>query len=163
MVSAAAPLVIRSRVTPWGFLVALPLAAGFGWLGLQALALPDLLPDRVGIFVAPPPGLIGIAFLGFALFLCLIGVSEVARYLSPSIEVVLDGEGIATFGLLGARRVAWSDIGWIRIGSDFISLKVRRPGRVPPPDMRIHFSRLDRTPAELLAAIRRHRPDLVAG
>ena len=161
MVSAAGLLVVRSRVMPWGFLVALSLAAGFGWFGFQALALPNLLPARVGVFVEPPPALVGTVFLGFALFLCMIGVSEIVRYLSPSVEVVIDGDGIATFGLLGTRRARWSDIRWSLVGPDFISLTLARKGRVPSPDIRVHFSRLDRTPAEVLDAIRRYRPDLV--
>ena len=154
-------LSVRSRVMPWGFLVALPLAVGYGWLGLMALET-TLLPERVGVFVAPPPGLIGILFLVFALFLFLVGISELARYLRPSIEVVVDEDGVATYGLLGERRMAWGDIVEVQLARDTLSLKARRRGRVPPPDMRIQFSRLDVAPEGLLAAIRKLRPDLVA-
>ena len=157
-----APLVIRSRVMPWGFLVALTLALAFTWLGLRALET-NMLPRRLGMFVEPPASLIGIAFMVFALFLALVGVSELVRYLSPSVEVVVDREGIVTYGLLGPRRAAWSDIRWSEIGDDVIAFKLRQKGRVPPHDMRVHFSRLDLGAPEVLAAIRQYRPDLADG
>jgi hypothetical protein len=160
--TASAPLIGHSHVTPWGFLVALPLAAAFGLMGLRAIAATSLLPQRLGVFVEPPPWIVGLAFLVFALFLFLVGVSEFVRFLRPSVEVVVDRDGIATFGLLGERRVGWGDILWSEFGQDTLSLKVRQKGRVPVPDMRIHFSRLDVEPVDVLAAIRVHRPDLAA-
>lgn len=155
-------LVIRSRVAPWGFLFALPLAAAFAWMGLRALETLSLLPDRIGVFVAPPPGLVGIAFLVFALFLALIGVSELTRYLRPSTEAVIDPQGIAVYGLLGERRMAWSDIAGADVNQEVLALRARRRGQLPAPDLRLHFSRLDLSPSVLLAAVRRHRPDLFA-
>jgi hypothetical protein len=160
--AAPPPLVVRSRVMPWGFLVALTMAIAFTWLGLRALET-NMLPRQLGVFVEPPPGLIGIAFLVFGLFLALIGVSELVRYLSPAVEVVVDRHGIATYGLLGARRADWTDIRWSVISDEVIAFKLRQRGRMPPPDMRVHFSRLDLPPEALLAAIREYRPDLATG
>jgi hypothetical protein len=161
-VTGPAPLVIRSRVMPWGFLVALTLGLAFGWLGLQALQV-NMLPRKLGVFVDPLASLIGIAFLVFALVLALVGVSELVRYLSPAVEVMVDHDGIVTYGLLGARRVTWTDIRWSEIGDDTIAFKLRQKGRMPPPDLRVHFSRLDLAPSDLLAEIERHRPDLARG
>lgn len=153
------PLIIRSRVTPWGYLVALLLAIAFAGMGLLALQ-SNILPSTLGVFVEPPPWLLGVLLLAFALFLFLIGIAEFARYLKPSVEVVVDRDGIATFGVLGERRFGWQDVVGSEIGRGLLSLQVRGRGRVPAPDVRIYFNRLDLDPSELMAQIRTHRPDL---
>lgn len=155
------PLVVRSRVTPWGFLVALPLALAFAIAGALALDSASVLPERLGIFVAPPAWLLGLGLLGFALFLFLVGMSELVHYVKPSVEVVVDRAGVSTYGLLGERHFDWSDINASELVQGVLSLKVRGRGRLQPPDVRIHFNRLDLSPHVLLARIRAHRPDLV--
>lgn len=156
------PLVVRSRVTPWGFLVALPLALAFTLVGAVAIDAGGLLPEKLGLFVAPPGWLIGVLLLLFALFLFLVGVSELVHYMKPSVEVILDQSGVSTFGLLGERHFAWDDITMSELGQGVLSLKVRGKGRLPPPDVRIHFNRLDLSPHVLVARLRAHRPDLLA-
>lgn len=156
------PLVVRSRVTPWGFLVALPLAVAFSLVGAIAVDATGMLSERVGVFVAPPGWLVGALLLAFALFLFLVGVSELVHYVKPSVEVIVDKTGVSTFGLLGERRFHWADITMAELGQGVLSLKVRGKGRLPPPDVRIHFNRLDLNPHVLIARVRAHRPDLVA-
>lgn len=153
------PLIVRSRVTPWGFLVALSLAVAFFVAGVRA-ADAGLLPDKLGVFVAPPEWLVGAVLLAFAIFLAMVGISELVRYLRPSVEVVVDRTGVATFGLLGERRCAWDDITASRVEQETLSFRLRGKGRFPPPDLRIHFNRLDLSPHVLLARVRSHRPDL---
>lgn len=155
------PLVVRSRVTPWGFLVALPLALAFTIVGALALDAVSVLPERLGIFVAPPGWVLGLGLLGFALFLFLVGMSELVHYLKPSVEVVVDRAGVSTYGLLGERHFDWSDIRASELAQGVLSLRVRGRGRMQPPDVRIHFNRLDLNPHVLLSRIRVHRPDLV--
>ena len=155
------PLVVRSRVTPWGFAVALPLALAFTIIGALALDTISVMPERLGIFVAPPGWVLGLSMLGFALFLFLVGMSELVHYVKPSVEVVVDRAGVSTYGLLGERHFDWSDITMSEFAQGVLSLKVRGRGRLPPPDVRIHFNRLDLNPHVLLARIRAHRPDLV--
>ena len=158
-------LVAYSRVTIWGFLVALLMALAFCGSGLRALAVDvfaiNVTPRNFGIFVEPPAWLIGGLLLAFAAFLFLVGISELARYLKPSAEIVIDGDGIASFGLLGERRFAWRDLIAVDAGSDQVSLKVRGKGRVPPPDVRIHFDRLDIDRGAILSTIWANRPDLL--
>ena len=154
-----ASLVIHSRVSPWGFIVALTLALCFVLGGVKAIE-QLLLPRKFGVFVDPPHWLIGALLLAFAVFLFLIGVSELARYVKPATEVVIDRDGIATIGLLGERRFAWRDVLAAELTANMLSLKVRGNGRLPPPDLRIHFDRLDVEPATILARIRDCRADL---
>ena len=153
-------LVAHSRVSVWGFLVALTLALAFLVSGIRAAAV-KMTPQKLGVFVEPPPWLIGGLLLAFAAFLFLIGISELARFLKPSAEIVIDGDGIASFGLLGERRFAWRDLIAVDAGSDQVSLKVQGKGRVPPPDVRIHFDRLDVVRAAVLSTIWANRPDLL--
>ncbi len=153
------PLIIRSRVTPWGYLVALTMAIAFASIGLQAFQAA-LLPAKFGVFVEPPPWLLGALLLAFALFLFLIGIAEFARYVKPSVEVVVDRDGISTFGVMGERRFGWQDIVATEIGQGLLSLHVRGRGRMRPPDVRIYFNRLDLDPSLLMAQIRSYRPDL---
>lgn len=154
-------LVIHSRVSVWGFLVALAMASAFLVSGLRALATNRMLPQRLGIFVAPPDWLIGAMLIAFAAFLFLVGISELARFIRPSTEIVMDADGIAAFGLLGERRFAWRDVIAVDLSSVQAALKIKGRGRMPPPDVRIHFDRLDIDRDDILAALRTHRPDLV--
>jgi hypothetical protein len=158
----AQPLIVRSRVSSSGFLVALVLAVAFLAVGLKTLEV-SLVPPRLGVFVEPPSWFFAALLVGFAAFMFLVGVSEVARFIRPATELVIDRDGISTFGLFGERRAFWADL----IASEFqqgtLSLKLRAKGRMPPPDMRLHFDRLDVDPPLVFAAIRAHRPDLIPG
>lgn len=153
-------LIAHSRVSIWGFLVALTMASAFFFSGLRA-ATVNMTPQKLGVFVEPPAWLIGGMLIAFAAFLFLIGISELARFLKPSAEIVIDGDGIAAFGLLGERRFAWRDLIAVDAGSDQVTLKVRGKGRVPPPDVRIHFDRLDIERGAILSTIWANRPDLL--
>lgn len=158
--ATGSPLNVRTRVSIWGVVVALGFACAFLLAGIIAQAAP-LLPSRLGIFVEPPPWALGLAFVVFALFLFLVGVAELVRYISPSVEVIVDADGIATIGLLGERRFRWQDVADADVNDDLLSIRVRLTGRVRKPAMRIYFSRLDVAPADLVAAIRNRRPDLL--
>ena len=155
-------LIAHSRVSAWGFLVALTMAAAFLASGVRGLHL-DLLPSKLGIFVEPPSWLIGTLLIAFALFLFLVGISELARYVKPAPEIIIDRDGIASFGVLGERRFAWRDVISVELNSAALSLKLRGRGRIPPPDLRNHFDRLDVDRRGILACIRMHRPELLSG
>jgi hypothetical protein len=155
------PLVVRSRVTPWGFLVALPLAVAFVLTGGATVDASGLMPQRLGVFVAPPSWLPGMLLIGFGLFLSLIGVAELTRYLSPTVELVVDRTGLATYGLLGQHRLAWDEISAFQLAQGVLSLRSRQKSWLSSRDVRIHFNRLDLSPHVLLAHIRSYRPDLV--
>ena len=156
------PLVVRSRVTAWGFLVALALAVAFVIVGVRTFEA-SIVPAKLGVFVEPPAWFFAALLFAFAAFMFLVGISELARFLRPSTELVVDRDGVSTFGLLGERRATWPDM----IASEFqrgtLSLKLRAKGRMPPPDIRIHFDRLEVAPHLVFAAIRAHRSDLVPG
>ncbi len=154
------PLVVRSRVSAWGFVYALSFAAAFFGVGIRALAA-DLVPARIGVFVAPPEWLIGAVLVGIGGFLVLVGISELVRYLWPTTEAVIDRSGIRAMGLLGARRAAWNDIAAVEFHPAMLALALHggRHGRTP--ELRIHFDRVDVPPAQVLAAIRACRPDLL--
>ncbi len=154
------PLVVMTRVSAWGFLVALAMALAFLVTGWNALG-SRLLPSHLGVFVEPPQWLPGVLMLAFSLFLFLVGISELARYIRPSTEIVVDHEGISTFGLMGERRAVWPDMLASDVTDAGLSIQIRGKGRMPPPDMRIHFDRLDIAPKTVLAKIGAHRPDLV--
>lgn len=155
------PLIVRTHVSAWGFVVSLILALTFliaGWSALQS----SMVPRQLGMFVEPPPWLFGVLLLIFALFLFLVGISEFARFVHPSTELVIDGEGVSTYGLLGRRHTGWADIIAADLTQSGLALKVRGRGRVPPPDMNIYFARLDVDPSTVLDHIAARRPDLVA-
>lgn len=153
------PMIVRTHVTPWGFLVALPLALGFAYLGARALDA-SMLPASLGSLDDPPLWLFSALLIGFALFLFLIGVGELASYLKPAVEVVLDRQGIATFGMLGERRLTWGELVEARIVGGQLSLRGRHGDRGGARNMRLHFNRLSVAPVDLIKRIERHRPDL---
>jgi len=151
------PLVVRTHVTPWGFVVALPFALALTTLGAWALEVgfphdPEVsrLDNPLWVFSIP--------LLGFALFLFAIGVGELARYLKPAIEVVMDDDGVTTYGVMGARRIAWNELVETHIDSQHISLRARHKGA--SKTLRLHFARLSAEAPELVRRIERHRPDL---
>ncbi|MEZ5817942.1 MAG: PH domain-containing protein [Hyphomicrobiaceae bacterium] len=151
------PLVVRTHVTPWGFVVALPLAVMLAYLGAWALDAvpaggPGGSPADTGLW------LFSIPLIGFALFLFLIGIGELARYLKPAVEVVVDESGVTTYGILGGRRIAWGDIVETRVDGRHLSLKARAKGA--PRTVRLHFDRLAIEPVKLVERLRLHRPDL---
>jgi hypothetical protein len=151
------PLVVRTHVMPWGFLIALPLAGALALLGAWAADTGFAIDPHGGI-TETRWWLLSLVLAGFALFLFLIGVGELARYLKPSVEVVVDGDGITTYGMLGARRIAWDDIVETRIDGRHLSVRAR--GKAAPRTLRLHFNRLAVDPVRLVARIRHHRPDL---
>ena len=154
------PLVVRTHVSAWGFLVALSMGAAFmitGWSLLNS----RLLPRHLGIFVEPPDWLPGVLLLVFAMFLFLVGISELARYIRPSTEIVVDNDGISTFGLLGERRARWTDMLAADLTEHSLSIKLRGQGRLPPPDLKLFFGRFDIDPRDVLSRIGMHRPDLL--
>lgn len=140
-------------------MVSLVFALLFAIAGARAIE-SGLTPERLGVFVAPPPGLIGAVVAIFALFLCLVGVSELVRYLKPAVEVVMDDSGVSTFGLLGRRRIAWADVSDVTLQQGVLNVHGApvRGGRRPV--LRIAATRLDVPPAMLVAHLQRRRPDL---
>jgi hypothetical protein len=153
-----APLIVHTSVTPWGFLVALPFALALAYLGGWALdvgASHDPTVSRLD----NPLWVFSIPLLGFALFLFVVGIGEVARYLKPAVEVVIDGNGVTTYGAMGARSVVWNELVEVRIDAQHVSLRARHKGT--PRTVRLHFDRLNIDPALLVRSIERHRPDLM--
>lgn len=104
----AEPLVVRSHVMPWGFVIALPLALAFAYVGAWGLDL-GLAPEAI-VEEQAPLWIFSLPLLAFSLFLFLIGVGELATYLKPAVAIVVDASGVTTHGMLGARRMAWDDV-----------------------------------------------------
>jgi hypothetical protein len=154
----SAPLVVQTRVTPWGFLVALPMAVAFAYVGAAGLDVG--LAPRAIAGAGDSLWLFSIPLLAFSLFLFLVGVGELAQYLSPSVEATLDDVGIASFGTLGGHRMAWSDLVALRIEEDHLTLAGRIGTRGRRRELRLHFNRLAIDPATIIARIAMHRPDL---
>lgn len=156
-----APLVVRTHVTPWGFVVALPLALLFAALGGQALDTP--LPiSQIAILAEPPAWLHGALLMGLAVTLFLVGIAELASYLSPSVAVIIDATGVTAYGVLGARHLAWHDVRGVDLHPGQVTLLVRRRGQASPRDMRLLFNRFGIEPAAIVEHIHAHRPDLSA-
>lgn len=152
-------LVARSRTAPWGFLVALPMALAFLLVGSVALSFLEL-PDRIGVFVAPPGWLFGILLWLFALFLFLVGILELARWLKPSVEVLMDANGVSTYGLLGAERLPWSEFVTLDSREGVLTLGTRKRTRAGAMRLMIDTNRLDVEAGAVAAVIAAHRPDL---
>lgn len=153
------PTIVLSHVTPWGFVVALPLALVFAYLGASAIDA-ELLPNETGQAHTGPLWLFSVPLVGFALFLFLVGVGELASWLKPSVEVVMDEKGIATFGIAGERRLAWGDVSEASLGGGQVTLRGKIGTDGSTRVLRLHFNRLEAEPAAVIAAILRHRPDL---
>jgi hypothetical protein len=155
----AEPLIVHSHVMPWGFVVALPLALAFAYVGAWGLDL-GLAPEAI-VAERAPLWIFSLPLLAFSLFLFLIGVGELATYLRPSVAIVVDANGVTTHGMLGARRMAWADVVDSRIDGDQLTLR----GLVKPSkgtrELRLNFNRLEIEPARLIQRIAAHRPDLV--
>lgn len=156
------PLVVASHVTPWGFLVALPLALGYAFAG--ALALDASL--GVSEVTAPansPVWLFSAPMFAFSLFLFLVGVSELASFVRPSVAVVIDETGLHAYGLTGERVLPWSALTGMTLGQGQLELSFRRAGGRSPRHVRLPFNRLAIEPVDLIAAIGRHRPEALSG
>ncbi|MFV0299118.1 MAG: hypothetical protein ACK5JT_23700 [Hyphomicrobiaceae bacterium] len=153
------PLIVKSHVTPWGFLVALPLAVAFAWVGAMSLDTPIATP-QLGVIGSAPPWIVSAALLGFSLLLFIIGIAELAAYIKPAVQVVFESEQVRTLGVMGERRFAWNDVVAARIddGQLVLSVRGRTPGKIR--EARLHFSRLQIDPAVLIRRILTHRPDI---
>jgi hypothetical protein len=155
----AEPLVVRSHVMPWGFVVALPLALAFAYVGAWGLDL-GLAPEAIAAEQAPL-WIFSLPLLAFSLFLFLIGIGELANYLKPAVAVVVDESGVTTHGMLGASRMAWDDVVECRIvGGQFTLRGLVKPSK-GTRELRLNFNRLAIEPARLIKRIAAHRPDLV--
>lgn len=151
------PLVVRTHVTPWGFLVALPFAVVLAYLGAWALDV-GVAHDPTASRLDNPLWVFSVPLLGFALFLFVVGIGELARYLKPAVEVVIDGDGVTTYGAMGARHIIWNELVETRIDSQHVSLRARHKGT--PKTLRLHFNRLAIEPTQLMRRIEQCRPDL---
>lgn len=152
-------LIARSRATPWGSAVALGFALLFAAVAAATLN-SDIVPDRLGVFVAPPPWLLTAVLGAFALFLFMVGIAELARFIKPTVEVVVDDAGVSTFGLLGRRRIAWGDVARVSMAHGVLTIDGVPRGNGRSPRLRISATRLDTSPRSLVSALLRHRPDL---
>jgi len=150
-------LVVHTHVTAWGFLFALPFALVLAYLGAWALDA-GVAHDPDASRLDNPLWVFSVPLLGFALFLFVIGVGELARYLKPAVEVVIDADGVTTYGIMGARHILWGELVETRIDGQHVALRARRNGA--PKTLRLHFNRLAIQPAELIRSIEAHRPDL---
>jgi hypothetical protein len=155
------PMIVRAHVTPWGFLVALPFALSLAYLGAWLIDA-DVAHHPLASLGESSISLLGVFLIGFSLYLFLVGVGELASYLKPAIEVVMDAQGIAIFGLLGERRMAWSDIVTASIEGDDLMLLVRARGGSARRRIRLPLSCLAVDPKKLLAMLQSHRPDLAS-
>lgn len=153
------PLIVHTRVMPWGFVVALPLALCFAYLGAWIFD-GGLEPVRTGGKGEVPATAMAGLLIGFALFLFLIGVGELASYLKPAVEVVLDENGVTTRGVLGERRIAWGDLAEAVIDQGQLTLRGAKLRGARPRELRLNFNRLEVEPVRLLETIRKYRPDL---
>lgn len=156
------PLVVATHVTPWGFLVALPLALGYAFAGALALDASLGVGDTA-TFANSPVWIFSVPMLAFSLFLFLVGVSELASYIRPSVAVVVDEAGLHAYGLTGERVLPWSALTGMTLGRGQLELSFRRAGGRPPRHVRLPFNRLAIEPIDLISAIGRHRPDALAG
>ncbi len=152
-------LVVRSHVTPWGFLVALPLALAFAYVGALNLDYP-IMPPRIEAIGELPFWLFSAILIGFALLLFLIGIAELAAYVKPAVQVVVDDKQVTTWGVMGERKFVWGDIVGARVGDGQLVLRARgrKPGAVR--EARLHFNRLQVDPRELVGQISARRPDI---
>ncbi|MBS0242462.1 MAG: hypothetical protein JSS20_09810 [Proteobacteria bacterium] len=153
------PLIVRAHAAPWGFVIALPLAAAFTYLGARALdaGLPSL---RLAFLDDPPQSLLGVALLTFALLLFSVGIGELARWLKPHVMLAIDQRGITSFSLRGEQRLAWTDILDMEALPDGIRLQSRDRRRGVLRSLHVRFDRLAVEPRELIRRIHAHRPDL---
>lgn len=152
-------MVVRTHVTPWGFIVALPLALAFAYLGARALDA-GLVPNSIPDLDEAPIWLFSALLIGFALFLFLVGIGELASFMKPAVEVVLDRDGIAAHGMLGKRQMAWRDLVEVRTEGGQLALRARTGNRASLRTMRLHFNRLAIDPVVLISRIGVYRPDL---
>ncbi|MEZ5854646.1 MAG: hypothetical protein R3D67_07815 [Hyphomicrobiaceae bacterium] len=156
---AGKTLIVRSHVTPWGFLVALPLAFAFAYVGALTLDAP-IVPPRIEGIGDLPFWLFSAILLAFALLLFLIGIAELAAYLKPAVQVVIDDQRLTTWGVMGARQFIWNDILAARVDDGQLVLRARGRKAGKQREARLHFSRLQIDPKELLAQILVRRPDI---
>jgi len=153
------PMIVHAHATPWGFLLALPFALALAFFG-ASLIDADVARHPLAPLGEQTISALGLLVIGFSLYLFLVGVGELAGYLKPAVLLSLDKQGIAVFGLLGERRLAWSDLLQVRIRNhDLIirGLARTRPGR---RTLRLPLARLAIDPRILLRQMQRHRPDL---
>jgi len=131
------------------------------YVGLSAFdpSLPMVIGSRrLG---RPPQGL-GIVFLVLAAVSLAITVWQIRRRLNPSVDVVVDAEGIASQQWFWGRgRLAWSEITGLKPGYQSL---IYIDGISTAGDAKrlvIDTRQIDVPAADLFAVVARHRPDLV--
>jgi hypothetical protein len=153
------PMIVKTHVTPWGSLVALPFALALAYLGASMIDNDATYHPLAGLG-SDTIALLGLLLIAFSLYLFLVGISELACYLKPSVELVMDGEGIVIHGLFGKRRMAWGDLVEAGIRGDELVLTRRASGRLARRTLALPLGRLAIDPKELVRKLRQHRPDL---
>ena len=153
------PLIVRTHVTPWGFLLALTFALALAALGARLIDAGEAHELLAGLDARSTSAL-GMLLIGFSLYLFLVGVGELAAYLKPTVDLVMDTDGVSVFGLLGERRLAWQDLVRADIQGDDLVLLARSRTRRGGRSVRLPLNRLAADPKELLKRLQQHRPDL---
>ncbi len=153
-------MIVYAHATPWGFLLALPFAVALAYFG-ASLIDTDVAHDPLAALGEQTISALGLFLIGFSLYLFLVGVGELAGYLKPAVRLIMDGQGVAVFGLLGARRMAWGDLVQLRLHGNDLILRGRARSRPGRRSFRLPLSRLAIDPKVLLRRLQRQRPDLV--
>jgi hypothetical protein len=160
---AGTALIARSQPKIVVLVVLAAVTIFLAYVGLSAFdtSLPMVIGSRQ--LERLPQG-IGIVFVIMAAVSLAATVWQIRRRLNPSVDVVVDAEGIASQQpFWGHSRLAWSEI---------TGLEARYPsmlyiyGISPAGDAKllvIDSRQIDVPAADLHAVIARHRPDLVSG
>ena len=168
---SASPQPLVARYTWRACLVGVSLVCISGRLLQFLLGTPEAgFSNAVGggsaTMVGGPPG-----FLPAALLSAVIGLAWIAQGLMRAPALRIDANGITGFTLLGTRHFAWADINLVRVDWNAIykqqitiHARVGSPtggwGIVSPTMIPVMTGKIDRRLADIIAAIRLHRPDM---
>jgi hypothetical protein len=153
------PLIVRTHVAPWGFVLALGLGLVFAGVGVVALE-SGAAPASVQSLAETPLWALGIVLLVASLVLFLNGVAELASWLLPSIELIVDAEGLTMSGVLGKRRVTWGEIRAITASRDEIAIEIAGHGVRHRRTLRLPLRRLAVEPEKLVSRLRQQTSHL---
>jgi hypothetical protein len=111
------------------------------------------------IFTILPGAVQSVLFLVLGLLFAFAFVIGVWARIKKPIRLVMDNNGIASFGLFRSKHFSWGEISSVKDAK--YGLRLERPGHEQGKSESLYIAHVDVSREEILAVIRKYRSDLI--